>query len=84
MKLNPFVKVQVASYFLSVWTLQELKNEPYFKQLHFYALALNDKLREHELLKVMHSCDLELNKHWIEVKMKQEKHILTNTKIQNT
>lgn len=46
-------EVHIFSYFCSVWILQELKDHPLFKHLHFYTLSLNDKLREFPILQVM-------------------------------
>jgi hypothetical protein len=46
-------KINVGVFFCSMWIFQELKSHPLFKNLHFYTLALNDKLREYPMLTVM-------------------------------
>lgn len=46
-------KVHVFSFFSSRWILQELKSHSLFRHTHFFVLSLNDKLREHALLRVM-------------------------------
>lgn len=47
------VKIEIYSFFSSVWVLQELKDHPLFKKTKFITLALNDKYRDYIQLKVL-------------------------------
>ncbi|TNV78732.1 hypothetical protein FGO68_gene8479 [Halteria grandinella] len=46
-------RIEVYSYFLSIWAFQELKDITAFSKTHFYTLALNDQFRKHLNLQVM-------------------------------